>query len=391
VSIRVHSWFKRLIIPMPRRPLIVLADDLTGAAEVAALAFQAGRSAVVVTRPPSAGDDADVLVFDSDTRLAKPSAAARRIRTSTARLKKLPHAGFFKKTDSVLRGPVLAELAACAKSLGRKRALLVAGNPSMKRVIRDGRLFVDGRPIHQTAFARDPHHPAATATVLELLHAEKHAGVVSRKPGERLPRSGIIVGDHHSVGNAAEWTRAVTRETLPAGAADFFHAWLQTTKPSPSSGHQISAPPAFAGTALLLHGTTAAPATRRLLRFNGLRAPATVRVAAALRHRGGAAVAATSLTLNDPLAPPVIAMNFARLARELRDAGAFRHLLIAGGATAASVLRALGWRRLEVIRVWAPGVVSLRPSAAPDFTVTLKPGSYPWPAGIRRTHPAVFS
>jgi uncharacterized protein YgbK (DUF1537 family) len=102
-------------------------------------------------------------------------------------------------------------------------------------------------------------------------------------------------------------------------------------------------------------------------------------------------VAATPLTLKDPFAPPVIALNFARLAWELRNAGAFRHLLIAGGATAASVLRALGWHRLEVVRFWGPGVVSLRPTAAPEFTITLKPGSYPWPAGIRRTHPAVFS
>jgi uncharacterized protein YgbK (DUF1537 family) len=75
----------------------------------------------------------------------------------------------------------------------------------------------------------------------------------------------------------------------------------------------------------------------------------------------------------------------------LHAAGAFRHLLIAGGATAAAVLRGLGWSRLKVVRVWGPGVVTLQPLAAPGFAVTLKPGSYPWPSGIRRSLHAVFA
>jgi hypothetical protein len=32
-------------------------------------------------------------------------------------------------------------------------------------------------------------------------------------------------------------------------------------------------------------------------------------------------------------------------------------------------------------------VASLRPTAAPDFTLTLKPGSYPWPAALSPLSP----
>jgi uncharacterized protein YgbK (DUF1537 family) len=376
---------------MPRRPLIVFADDLTGAAEVAAIAHERGLRASVITRPPREPLDADVLVYDTDTRLTKPGVAARRVRAATIRLKKIPHAGFFKKTDSVLRGPVLHELKACAHALGRRRALLIAGNPSLGRVIRDGHYFVHGQPLDQTAFARDPHHPTRSSAVLALLQAENKRGVVATSPEHPLPRLGVIVGDHRSAADTAQWARAVDHSTLPAGAADFFRAWLQVSKTHPAAGPV----PAGAGLtlepALLLHGTTIAPATNRLLRFNGLRAPSPVRVASALRQRRGVAVAATSRTLSDPLAPSIIARNFGDLARSLRDAGAFRHLLIAGGATAASVLHALRWSRLDVVRLWGPGVVSLRPVAAPDFTVTLKPGSYPWPESIRRVLPTVFS
>lgn len=372
---------------MPRRPLIVLADDLTGAAEVAAIAHDHGLRASVITRAPREPLDAQVLVFDTDTRLATPLVAARRVRAATTRLKKIPHRGFFKKTDSVLRGPVLAELAACMHALGKRRALLVAGNPSLGRVIRDGQFLIDGKPLDQTGFARDPHHPARSAAVLDLVQARHKRGVTSTSPDHPLPRLGVIAGDHRSTADTLKWARAVDHSTLPAGGADFFRAWLrlQSDSQRPPTARNLVLEPA-----LLLHGTTLAPATSRLLRFNGLRAPSAVRVAAALRQRRAVAVAATSLTIGDPLAPPIVARNFGELARSLRDKGAFRHLLVAGGATAASVLHALGWNRLEVIRLWGPGVVSLRPVAAPDFLVTLKPGSYPWPESIRRALPAVF-
>ncbi|WP_415907451.1 nucleotide-binding domain containing protein [Oleiharenicola sp. Vm1] len=75
---------------------------------------------------------------------------------------------------------------------------------------------------------------------------------------------------------------------------------------------------------------------------------------------------------------------FSLLVRRLRPTRAFRHVLIAGGTTTALVLESLGWHRLEVVHVWGPGVVTLRPSEAPRFAITTKPGSYPWPVSLRR-------
>jgi uncharacterized protein YgbK (DUF1537 family) len=372
---------------MSRRPLIVIADDLTGAAEVAAIAHEAGLRAVVLTRIPRAPVEADVLVLDTDTRLATPGRAARRVRTRAARLRDLPHAGVFKKTDSVLRGPVLAELAACMDAIGLSRTLLLAGNPSLGRTIETGRCLLDGVEIDRTAFARDPHHPAPGSSVLDLLRAAPgQPDVRCFAPGQRLPRHGVIVGDHRSAADTARWLRAVDSQTLPAGGADFFRAWLRARVATRSRSASGFVP---AGPALLLHGTAAVPASEGALLFNGLRPPPATRVALMLRQRGAVAVAGTPLTRNDPAAPAQIAEGFARLALALRDAGAFRHLVISGGATAASVLHALRWHRLAVVRVWGPGVVSLQ-AADPAHTVTLKPGSYPWPDELRRALPALF-
>jgi D-threonate/D-erythronate kinase len=375
-----------------RRPLIVLADDLTGAAEVAALAHEAGLLAVVLTQVPKRPVDADVLVLDTDTRLATPGRAARRVRTRAVRLRAFPHGGVFKKTDSVLRGPVLAELSACAEAFGFRRSLLIAGNPSLGRTIRDGRCFIDGQPIDQTAFARDPHHPARSAAVSDLLHAADHANVFYRSPNDRLPPRGIIVGEHRSAADTAHWANAVgqlDKHTLPAGGADFFRVWLRSRPPSRPRPAPAEAAALPGIPALLLHGTTTSPAVDDALPFKGLRPPPAGKAITVLRQRKAAVVTGTAATLNDPAAPARIASGFAELTLALHNADAFRHLLIAGGATAATVLRALGWSRLTVVRVWGPGVVTLRPAGV-DIDVTLKPGSYPWPAELRRLAPRLF-
>lgn len=372
---------------MACRPIIVLADDLTGAAEVGALAYEAGLRVMVVTQVPRSPVDADVLVLDTNTRLVTPGRAADRLKRRAARLRTLPHSGVFKKTDSVLRGPVLAELSACASAFGFSRTLLIAGNPSLDRIIREGRCLIAEQAIDQTPFARDPHHPARSARVLDLLHASGRPDVHYCKSKTALPTRGVIVGEHCTPADTASWVLAADKHTLPAGGADFFRAWLQSripTRQKPSLGKSP------AGPALLLHGTTATTAGKSALLFEGLRPPAAKRVAQALQQRGAATVSGSSLTLTNPAAPAEISTGFGGLALALSGSGAFRHLLIAGGATAATVLKALGWHRLSVVRVWGPGVVSLQPHRL-AITITMKPGSYPWPAGIKRRYPRLFS
>jgi len=194
----------------------------------------------------------------------------------------------------------------------------------------------------------------------------------------------VIIGEAASPADIARWAHVVDRHTLPAGAADFFRSWLANHAASRSSAGRYRLP---AGGALLLHGSTTPLVNTRPLRFRGSRAPAFATVAARLRRHGAAAVATAPTFSSRPQDPAAIARGFATLTRELHDAAVFSHLLIAGGATAAVVLRALGWSGLKVVRVWGPGAVTLQPANAPGFAVTLKPGSYPWPASLRRSLP----
>src|SRR5712672_2555907 len=127
----------------------VIADDLTGAAELGGIGLRHGLKAEVILQGECIGDT-DLLCVDTDTRSCPAKEAAWRAAAAARRLRKAGAAWIYKKVDSVLRGNVLAEVSAIREALGVRSALLVPANPRFGRVIRDGRYFVKGKLIHQT-------------------------------------------------------------------------------------------------------------------------------------------------------------------------------------------------------------------------------------------------
>jgi len=108
----------------------VIADDLTGAAEIGAVGWRHGlRAEIVLAGEPS--KEAGLVCVDTDSRSCDPNEAAHRA-ASAARL--LRHCGadwFYKKTDSVLRGNVTPEIEAIVAELDFRGVLLVPANPSL--------------------------------------------------------------------------------------------------------------------------------------------------------------------------------------------------------------------------------------------------------------------
>jgi uncharacterized protein YgbK (DUF1537 family) len=376
-------------------PVAAIADDLTGAAEVAAVGFRYGLRSAVSTDFSSRGEDLGCLVLDTDSRLLPVALARSRVQDASVQLARLAPELVFKKIDSVLRGNVLAEVGALASAFGRPRVLLLPANPSLGRVIRNGRYFINGIPLHETAFAADPHHPARSNQVHDLLRAEPAMPVVRARVGEELPSSGVIVAEAANADEVASWAARVDPSMLVAGGSEFFAALLQNRKFSLA----IVAPPCVPESPVLVVSGSLAPASRafseradrlgwlvplpsHLAKRQGtdpslFEWPDPVR-ATLLRHRV-AVISAAHLTGVDP---EQIRWAFATAVQQLRSQQAFHHLVIEGGATSASILNALQWPALEVVREWAPGVISLRPSADPRFTCTLKSGSYAWPESL---------
>ncbi|HEX2100543.1 MAG TPA: four-carbon acid sugar kinase family protein [Candidatus Synoicihabitans sp.] len=372
-------------------PCVAIADDLTGACEIAGVAWRRGLSATVTLDPATIPEFGEWLVIDSETRLLRPLDAARTLTTIGNRLADRPVAFLYKKTDSVLRGPVAAELEALVAAHGFDRVLLVPGNPGLGRLVREGRLTIDGVPLHQTPFAHDPHHPARSDHVIDLLGPTTNLAVRCAAPSDPLEDGTLTVGNAASPADLDGWARRLSLDTLAAGGAAWFDAILA------NRGHDVrnqEPAPSTDGPVLLLSGTTAGPQRERvasspyaeLLPMEELdqgRAFAWLqRVQLRLNRHGRACVGVHGAVAPERAAQVRAALAAAGL-RAVRDIGV-HHLVIEGGATAAAVLRVLKWQTLRTCHVWSPGVVTLCPLEAPDRLITLKPGSYPWPESLQQ-------
>ncbi|MEU7747635.1 4-hydroxythreonine-4-phosphate dehydrogenase PdxA [Nonomuraea sp. NPDC049158] len=128
--------------------VLIVADDLSGAAESAARVMMRGtRTRVLLTHDAVRGerDLADILVVDTDSRHRPPAEAGAAVRSTLA----AASAGrlIFKKIDSLLRGNVAAEVAALAAP--GAAVVLTPALPGLDRVVRDGVLYVAGVALHQ--------------------------------------------------------------------------------------------------------------------------------------------------------------------------------------------------------------------------------------------------
>ena len=212
---------------MARRWLI-LADDLTGAADCA-IAFGGRGLAAVVTW----GDIGNVrtrqepiLAYDIASRGLSADAATARHRDVLANLL-VSGRLFFKKIDSTLRGQPAAEIAAMLDCLrprsGSAFGVLAAAFPAAGRTTRDGCILVNGRALEETdLWRRDHSYPKA-----DLVDVLATAGVRSEKVLLTAVRSGqlkaILAGLAHEA-NAVAVCDAETEADLHLIAEAGLHA-----------------------------------------------------------------------------------------------------------------------------------------------------------------------
>jgi D-threonate/D-erythronate kinase len=366
--------------------IVVIADDLSGAAELANAAVEAGFSAEVQMRF-RAGSDADVVCVDTETRSLAPEAAAALAGESARAVAAVHPELVYKKCDSVLRGPIAAESLAIARALGRQRVLLVPANPSRRRIIRGGEYFVDGIPLAQTAFAADPEYPCRTSRVVELL---------GNTPGIESP-------DVVSAGDLARLAATVDAGTLPAGGVDFFSALLaarvllaRAKTFEENCAMRAKGPSLFvcgSNTAWLggrneqcaQRGIPICSMPRGLFEME-LREELLTRWAAsaasALREHGAALLAIGG---EEPVPGVTPAMLTGRLAQAVEltlEQSAPARVFMEGGATAAAVVGQLGLVRFRAQPSPGPGVGALLPVGQEGPLFLIKPGSYPWPEAV---------
>jgi len=394
--------------------IAVLADDLSGAAEMAGAAFDRGRSAEVQLAF-DAHSDANVVVVDTDSRWRRPEDAARLANRAVRHIAVAEPEWMFKKIDSVLRGPVLAEVRAAFEASGLRRAVLVPANPSRRRVIAGGRYFVDGQPLADSILARDPEYPRSTSDVRSLL-GDAAGEVVLLGRDQPLPAAGIALPDIADAADLDRRAAEVDAQTLPVGGVEFFHAlltrWQAIAMPetaastaAPVADASSTADPAANSHTLFICGSAAAwtqrhhEATRNGIPlvtppaelFDATKNVPSERwqsdLAAHLKRSPRVLVAIGEAPACANIAPRDLVERFSAIVVQYLAENSVERLCIEGGATAAAVVRRLGAERLSVTRTYGPGIVALaivgraRLGQA-SCEIIVKPGSYAWPATL---------
>lgn len=356
--------------------MIVIADDITGAAEIAGLAHSYGLSTELQIVHPGEGDvflskTADVLVLATDTRSMTAEEAYVEIRRIATYLLPISEP-VFKKTDSALRGHVVEELKALIDITGKRQALFVPANPSKGRIIKDSIYYIKGVALAETAFSYDPEFPALTSSL-----------------SERFPKAqsyGINMPDATSEESIQCLIESIKENIIPAGAADLFEAYIKKvfSLSTPNVQHRDFKIPTT--DIIIICGSTQSKVpdlafpvssipqeiydgqTNTAIwqedAHNKYKQQKSLIVNIPYTHRTGKDIA---VHLRETTAKVVCSIIQQEHPKEI---------IIEGGATAYTILCHLHFHSLNIVAQIAPGVIRMRTEN--ETYITIKPGSYPW-------------
>lgn len=393
--------------------IIVLADDITGAAEIAGIALSEGwNTLLTINRLPQNANGAEVVVVATDIRSGDGSNAKKETERLCHEIHEMKinskeDIEIFKKTDSVLRGHISTELLSLTEGLGFKRSLLVAQNPTKGRVIRNGIYYVDGIPLNETMFSKDPEFPAISSKACELVGKDCCKSFVSGEEPEDETDGIILIADAASTADIGRIAKNIHKKTLAAGGADFFREFLKQKHYPPTlsdNGRKTDGAPHDCGEIKAISDIDSTG--KRILVICGSTQSKSIVDTALMRktHAMEQGIPENIFEGADPkLWIDSISYNYlnaqayilrvgehnvkgaeyairirnvmAMAAKEMTRKAMPHFLVIEGGATAFSVLERIGWTSFTVAREYAPGVVGMMHGKT---EVILKPGSYPW-------------
>lgn len=348
---------------MTRFVLRLIADDLTGALDSAA--ELTGLCGPVPLRWMPAGTVAGSLAFDSGTREASRDVAVQRIRALAPALRGADIA--FKKIDSLLRGHVAAELAACMESGYWRHVVMAPAFPAQGRLTRDGRAVVRQADGSCATIATD------LPALLEAERLQPRRG----DPSQPLP-AGLTLFDAEDEADLArivDVARQARGPVLWCGSGGLARALAGTATAAASNG--------LAGPVLGLFGSDQAVTARQVAACGDCAievpdggAASAARVARVVESEGAAMV---RVALPDGIgraeAARRIAAVMAGLVRRLPPPGT---LIAAGGETLRAICDALGASGLDAVGIVQPGVPRsvMRGGAWDGVPVVSKSGAF---------------
>ncbi len=354
--------------------LIVVADDLTGAMDVAGPLADRGLSTWVVASTNGCTlatfPTADVVSINADSRHFSAERAAQRVRSVVRELMHPDSEILIKKIDSTLRGNVVVETLAMLEASGRSAAVVAPAFPRQGRTLVDGVVHVDGVSLRETNFARDALSPPPSEPLHVLFRrADAHADVHSVGRGGPITlaqdrRRQIFVVDSVSDEDLRATLRTVEgrlEDTLLVGSAGIAEALAEVCfEPAP----EAFTAPMLQGALLFVVGSRteqSAQQANALVKAGPARIVAApngyIDIAAALRATEPVLVLkATPDTKWGEGDPTEVARCLGEGVATLLERRSIAAVVATGGDTAVAVLEHLSQPILRVLGTLLPGI-----------------------------------
>lgn len=168
----------------------IVADDLTSATDGAS-PFLAKGHAPLIARDTRGLERRAVVAIDTNGRASTMAMAET---ATTAAVAELAEARLlFKTIDSTLRGHVRAEIAAAFRASRRSRLVIAPAFPEAGRLTIGGIQQVNCVPVSDSAYGRDPVHPALTSHIADLVDPSLGQPVILSQDGSDVTAPVLIL------------------------------------------------------------------------------------------------------------------------------------------------------------------------------------------------------
>jgi uncharacterized protein YgbK (DUF1537 family) len=157
---------------------LIIADDFTGSNDTGVQLRKKGLDVEVLLFPTEEALDHSV-VLDTESRILPPEEAYQKVKALTTKVAKNNDFQFiYKKIDSTLRGNIAKEIQAVMDVTQPDEIIIAPAFPKIKRTTKNGRHYLDGKPLMETEIANDPLTPVWTDDIMELLKKDFTSSIV---------------------------------------------------------------------------------------------------------------------------------------------------------------------------------------------------------------------
>tara|TARA_R110002051_G_scaffold149164_1_gene221706 strand:+ start:764 stop:1921 length:1158 start_codon:yes stop_codon:yes gene_type:complete len=382
--------------------ITVIADDLTGAAEIAGICLHYGLGVSFgIDKIPEKQTTINVIATDTRSK-DEDEAYETHFHLAEDVISKSKNI-IFKKCDSVLRGHVLIELLALADAANKNKIFLQPSNPKSNRFIKDAFYYINDILIENTGFANDPDFPAKTSSVKKRILnnvAKQHTLEVHTGDFKEINTKGLFIPDCDSVEALSECLNLYQKDMIIAGSAAFFEQFLIKMKLTNSKVEQKEY--RYSSNYLLVSGSTHPKSIAFSKTLNKLNVPLIVfpetlletklnktflnEFVNSIAHVYKGRERIILRVSNDRIQLENSALNLKTrmsiIAKKLIETSNINEVFIEGGATAYDLLEELHWKSFTPIAELSSGVVRMQYDNDPKKHITLKPGSYEWSEGL---------